>query len=56
MRPPRPPPVATRTASSIIASFGFSTGSSGQRAATASMHGPNAEQVNRMPVAPASIA
>jgi hypothetical protein len=56
MRPPRPALEAARTASSIIASFGFSTGISGHCAATASMHGPNAEQVNRRPCAPLPIA
>ncbi|MBK6394343.1 MAG: ATP-binding cassette domain-containing protein [Betaproteobacteria bacterium] len=48
----RTPARASATASSIIASLGFSTGLSGQRLATASMHGPNAEHVNRMAAAP----
>ena len=39
-----------------IASFGFRTGMPGCRAATASMQGPKAEQVNRMPSAPLDTA
>ena len=35
-----------------MASFGFSTGIAGRSRAQASMHGPKAEQVKRMPSAP----
>ena len=49
--PIRPPFPVAAMASSIIASFGFSTGI-GRSRAQASMHGPKAEQVNRMPSAP----
>src|ERR1700733_3317682 len=38
-------------ASSIIASFGFRTGMGARASLQASMHGPNAEQVNRIPFA-----
>ncbi|MCY1552501.1 hypothetical protein D9M68_888980 [compost metagenome] len=51
--PTRPP---SSTASSTMASFGLSTGICGRRAATASMQGPNAEQVNRMACAPVPSA
>ena len=44
------------TASSIIASFGFSTGIGANRRAHSSMQGPKAEQVNRMPSAPQPAA
>ena len=47
---------AAATASSIIASFGFSTGIGARSAATASMQGPKAEQVKRMPCAPVPTA
>ncbi|WP_431271106.1 hypothetical protein [Dankookia sp. P2] len=55
----RRPPAAARaaaTASSIIASFGLSTGIGVRSAATASMQGPKAEQVKRMPFAPVPAA
>ena len=52
----RPVVPASATASSIIASFGFSTGIGASSRAQVSMHGPNAEQVNRMPSAPHDAA
>ena len=48
--------VPAPTASSIIASFGLSTGIGARAAAQASMQGPKAEQVNRMPSAPVPAA
>ena len=48
------PPIAA--ASSIIASFGFRTGIGASSRATASMQGPKAEQVKRMPAAPVPAA
>ena len=44
------------SASATIASLGLSTGMCGRRSATASMQGPNAEQVNRMACAPVPSA
>ena len=43
--------LATETGASIMASFGLSTGIGACARATASMHGPKAEQVNRIPSA-----
>ena len=40
----------------IIASFGFNTGIGASSAAQASMHGPKAEQVNRIASAPVPAA
>ena len=51
-KPMRPLGPARCTASLIMASFGFRTGMLGSAWAQASMQGPKAEQVKRMPAAP----
>jgi AcrR family transcriptional regulator len=52
----RPIRVPIVTACSIMASLGLSTGIGACARATASMHGPKAEQVNRMASAPVAAA